>query len=393
MKKNRIAIVHHSSLIGGGSISALLLAKSLYKDFDVELIIPNKPEDLSSLLDNEKIKYRTYSEDIGGIHHYSGSTFSLSPSFFYSIFSVVRNYRNIERLLTSSEYDLIIVNSKVISWISRILKKNNIKSMCFVRETIKGSSLNFWNIVTKRYLNKFNLVSFLSKYDLERYNLNTNCDVIHDYYEVNNQINQEVDFKKEDYIFYVGGMSKIKGIDILLKAFGHIANKKVKLVIAGNPEFIYSESKKCVVRLVNKIKKRFEIKVDRIINKYNLNERIILLGVKKDLSYYYKNCMFVVFPATSPHQARPIFEAGAYKKTIIVPDYKNYTEFLDDGISGLLFKRKNFKDLAKKLEMLIEDKTLANYLGNQNFDKSMAEHSADKLEKKLIMVIEKLLKS
>jgi glycosyltransferase involved in cell wall biosynthesis len=57
----------------------------------------------------------------------------------------------------------------------------------------------------------------------------------------------------------------------------------------------------------------------------------------------------LVFPATKPHQARPIFEAGLSKIPVIASEFPNIKEFMNDEL-GFTFQNKNSSDLAKLIK-------------------------------------------
>lgn len=60
-------------------------------------------------------------------------------------------------------------------------------------------------------------------------------------------------------------------------------------------------------------------------------------------------CDAVVFPCHNPHQARPIYEAGIAKKPIIISDFPNYSEFVDDT-NAWLFPADDSQKLADCIE-------------------------------------------
>lgn len=71
------------------------------------------------------------------------------------------------------------------------------------------------------------------------------------------------------------------------------------------------------------------------------NESIQLIGFQEKMNKWHIASDIAVFPVEDAHQARPIYEEGLHKSTIIISDFPNYNEFLKHKFNGLVFKNGN----------------------------------------------------
>ena len=120
----------------------------------------------------------------------------------------------------------------------------------------------------------------------------------------------------------------------------------------------YSNSKNLFIKIYNIAKKRYEENISKVIENYDLEDRIYKIGIQKDMSDVYELADVLIFPANEPHQARPAFEAGAKKIPVIMPDFKNTEEYVKNEKNGLIFKRRCPKSLANCIIRLISDPEL-----------------------------------
>jgi glycosyltransferase involved in cell wall biosynthesis len=398
MKK--VGIIHLTGNIGGASVSCYNLVQSLKQKYEVIVFCPPEPKDFTLLLEETGVKVVNFVKPLGGIYYYSGGPLSISPVFLKNVFNITKYKWNLLKQIEDENLNLIIVNSKVNAWISTITKKLEIPSICFVRETLQGGKYNIWNYINMLYLNKFDIVSFLSKYDLNQLELKNHTTVIPDYLNILDYAQNE---SREDVckkfgvlpdsfnILYVGGMARIKGIDVIIKAMKYLQEYDIKLIIAGRPDFIYKKSNNPFMLLYNAFKKKYEKKINKEIDRYNLNSKIVKIGIQNNMANVYTLSDVVVFPANKPHQARPAFEAGIQKKPILIADFENIKEFIKDGKNGLYFKRRDPKSLAEKIISLINNSDKRIRLGESNFLHALEKHNKELIDERILKLIEKII--
>ncbi len=396
MKKNKILFIHHSGLFGGAGISLYFTAKELSKFYDIKCYIPDDPPELKDFLKDKKIPYETFDYRLGKITFYSGGNSILHPKFFYHCFRALIHFPKWKKIINKEKPDLLIVNSIVLSWIGLI--KGDHKSLCFVRETKKKDHFNFFNIFLKRLLEKFTMVSFLSKYDKKDWNLNSAKSlVIHDFMETENYIpknNKTFACRKlkihdnQFNILFLGGFNKLKGTEIAIKAISNLKNNNIKLILAGNNpgKFQLSSLKEVANSLIYFKNKKYFRKMRKLISENNLNNHIRYIGIQNNIGDIFDACDLLIIPIQEAHQARPIFEFGCQKKPVIVSNFVNLKEFVKDGHNGLTFKHDDYDELSHKIKLLYNDNDLYLKLGMNNFLNSK-NHEVDVNIKRLVEYI------
>ena len=240
MKK--ILFIQHWSSVGGSGISFYNTWNSLKDKYNIVAYIPNSPYDLYEFLISKGMEAKTYSFTCGQIPYYSGGSDFYKPGFWLSIINIFFQISYWKNVIEKEAPDIIMVNSKVLCWMAPLFKGK--KSVCFVRETIKGSPHNPINKLMKVMLEKFSLVSFLSEYDLIQTNLKKAKSVVSpdilnpeeyiDKYGKNKACELLGIDSKAFNIAFDGGIDRLKGIDILVKAMNYLKDENITLIVDGN---------------------------------------------------------------------------------------------------------------------------------------------------------------
>ena len=112
--------------------------------------------------------------------------------------------------------------------------------------------------------------------------------------------------------------------------------------------------------------------IKRINDKFNSVEWI---GLTKNPEKWYVQSDVVVFPVKKVHQARPVYEAGYFEKTVILPLYDNFAEAVTNGVNGLFYTPDDVDDLASKMDYINHHKTELRNMGRQNRLKYEQKHT------------------
>lgn len=398
MKK--ILFIHHWSTVGGSGISLYNTWKSLESEFEIVSYIPDKPSDLFEFLKSKNLVAKTYSFTCGQIPYYSGGSNFYKPGFWYLILNAIKQISYWKKIIKLEAPDIIMVNSKVLCWMAPLFKGK--KSVCFVRETIKGSPQNLLNKIMNRFLEKFSLVSFLSEYDLTQTNLKNPLTVVSpDILDPKEYVDRygkkeacsllKVDSNTFN-IAFVGGLDQLKGIDVAIKAMKYLRDEKISLIVAGmdvssKPNNIKNVFKRMTIRKSVKFAKE----VKEYIEDNNLESLIKFVGVQTDISLVYSASEVLVFPMKKPHQSRPAFEIGIQCKPVIISDFKNIREFIKDGENGLVFEPNNPEELANAILALKSNSSLLERMGKFNYSYSMQFHTEKYAISELLDAIHKML--
>jgi glycosyltransferase involved in cell wall biosynthesis len=388
----KILMIHHSEVLGGGTLSCFDIISALKKDkYNLLLSLPSgknaareKAHELDLNILDDDIKPLIFG-------YYNGG----SNLFKVIIKSLMRlgNLGEWKKLIIREKPDIVLLNSMILWPMIPLLSRFNIKSIVFVRETMKGNSKRLINRLVYANLQKATGVAFLSQFDQKQWNLSDKViqsiipDVV-DVDEFSQGIDKESSRKQLNlknnvfYILYVGGMNELKGVRTIIHAMNHCKSLNIELLFLGElgEELLKSKGISSV-----KNKKRIALinEINRYVHENKLEKCIRFVGMQKEMNIWYSACDVVVFPAKEAHQARPIYEAGVFKKPIIASNFQNYMEYLKPGISGLVFEPENHKDLAQEIEKLYKDPISCDKLGKGNFDLMNRFHNSKEVNNRI----------
>ncbi len=158
---------------------------------------------------------------------------------------------------------------------------------------------------------------------------------------------EEREKRYENFILFVGVLERVKGVEYLIEAFAKIKNAfpDFKLVIIGEG----SELKTYNLQLTT----------------YNLRDRVEFKGKLslEQTKALMKNCYCLVLPSLSEGLPRVLLEAMALEKAVIGSNAGGIPDVIKATKNGFLFEKGNSDDLAKKLEVLLENKNLTIEIG------------------------------
>ncbi|SMB88697.1 Glycosyltransferase involved in cell wall bisynthesis [Desulfonispora thiosulfatigenes DSM 11270] len=394
---SKIMVIHHSGDIGGAGVSLFNTIRAIEQLADVVVYCPEDPSKFKDFLISKGIKTKTYNFPLGSVYNFSGGPSICNPTFTKKIIDIFK-YKNIwKEIIREESPDLVLVNSKILAWFSIITKKLGIKSICYVRETKKKNPLNIFNYLTKYFLNKFDKVIFISKYDEKVEGIDKEKSVVIpnfvDFDNYKSKKNNDETLEKFNIpngrfnILFVGGMAKLKGVDIAIKSIAFLKEHEINLIIVGNPQFAYISSTNIYFTFYNSLKRRYERSIEKTILKNGIEDKIFKIGIQHEMVEIYKISDVLIFPATKPHQARPAFEAGSQGKPVIMPDFENTVEYVKDNVNGLIFKKRDARSLANAIKKLIDNPGLAHELGRKNYELTLQNHTREKSETMLRKVV------
>lgn len=372
----KVLIVHHSNLIGGAGNSMIELVKTLKKNnpyLKISVLLPKtNHSEISKKLKLLNINHTIADFEVGMIPLYSGGTNIFSPSMIKNLKNIFLYKKNIKKII--DDYDLIFLNSITTSWITLISSKPQI---VYVRETLP---VNFEFLCKKIYsifLQRAFKNIFISNYDASKFD-SVQKTIIYNSYE-HKQIKKPIP-RSNTKILFMGGYSRIKGLNLILKSLIMLKKYDIEFTILG----------------YNKLNKRkisywtYAYWVEKKIKFLKKYLKINLVGNVSDISPYLNNCDFVIINNRFPHQSRPIFEAGFYKKPVIISDHKNYNEFVIHNNNGLLFRSKNKYSLKNQILEYLTFKEKIMRHGENNFEKSISNHSAEIYAKQIQILLDEL---
>lgn len=167
---------------------------------------------------------------------------------------------------------------------------------------------------------------------------------------------------------WIGSIAELhpsKGLDTLVEAFAAIAHElPVVLVLMGDgTEWA---------------------KLQKLVQIYDLPDRVVLTGFVKDASAHLNALDVFVLPSQTESLGYVLLEAGLASLPAIGTRVGGIPEVLEDGVTGLLVPPSKSIALSQALTELLTDEPLRNRLGTALHDKVMQDFSVEAMAKKTL---------
>ena len=365
-----IVIVHHTGIWGGGTKSLVDLCEMLRDDYHVIVCIPGGYPEFKEKITRYGCEAYELDISVPFINIYSGSPPLISGVTLRSLNSL-RLIKRFSDVILALNPDFVIFNTLVTA-VSSVYLSRFTKVICIDRETLTSNiSIAFY----RRLLDKsLDAITFLSEYEMRKLSFRI-CEslVFPDCVHMDRIINADklsIRLKEgipqdKFVILFMGGLAKIKGTDVILKAM-NMLDERFLLVFAGD----INENKLSEKQLFRDIKHPshylFKKRTKRYYYKLKDSPKFYEAGLRDSVDKLIIASDVIAFPSTSVHQPRPCIEAGAYEKPVIISDYKETREYFRDGYNALTFRPGDAKDLAEKLYYAFTHPDYMNKLGRNN---------------------------
>ena len=295
---------------------------------------------------------------------------------FRNIFYLYSNLQTIRKYCVRNKIDIIHTHHRYPEFLASLIsKKTGARTITTVESLVKGRTrLSFKsdkiiavsNSVKELLINHYNvpqekitmLNNFIEPPDMNGRNLGLN-------------IKSSLQIPMENkVILFLGRITKIKGVDLLIEAFKLVRNKneKVTLVIVGQ---VYDNSMKSSLK--------------------ELPDGIIVLNVVKDPIPYYEIADLVVLPSRIEPFPYVMLEAGMMQKPFIGARTGGIAEFIEDGVNGLLFEPESVDQLVTKIESLLKSDKNSKILSKNLYNKVIDNCSIKKYYSNLDKIYNELL--
>jgi glycosyltransferase involved in cell wall biosynthesis len=159
-----------------------------------------------------------------------------------------------------------------------------------------------------------------------------------------------LDSMQGDYLLSIGYPFHLKGMDVLIRAFQDVSHKypSCRLKIMG-----FSDAAELT---------RF-----KALAKEDFRVEFLKPGWIEDVAELVRGCYAFVSASRREAAARVIFEAMACRKPIISSRTNSGNDYVRHGETGFLFDVGDSKDLATKLDLLLENPERARKMGEEGF--------------------------
>ena len=293
-----------------------------------------------------------------------------------NIFNFYPNFRTLRRFCIQNNIDIIHTHHRYPEFLAHLVTKGtNIKTVSTVHSLVRGKGIFSFNS------DKIIAVSCVVKIMLDDYYKIPSEKIImlHNYLEFPDLKEQQIDFDiksklniPEDgkIILFLGRITRIKGVDLLIEAFKLLRQKngKIFLLIIGQ---VYDNSLKSVLR--------------------NLPDEIKLLAPVKNPYPYYSVADLVVLPSRIDPFPYVMLETGIMNKPFLGAKTGGIEEFIEDGINGILFEPGNVMELNNKIEYMINNQEKTQIMAENLFKKVKERMSKEKYIDQLTHIYDELL--
>lgn len=380
----KIMIIQHYGGVGGGTNSCIDVAKILKRmGHNITIAISSPTSEVQSICEEQGVPIIEVPPVVQLNYH------SASGSVFSSLVKMVLSYRwhsAWRRFFDQLEIDVVVLNDSTPLPMANMIKKAGMKCLCTIRETCREKNDSIWNNIIRHFAKNLDAVAFLTNFDKSRWSF---PNTVHQYVlpdvvdtdrytlsespsEVEAGTNEAVTF------LYLGGFSYSKGALDLIKAFG-------KVISAGHRAYLYilgdtfvGDRTHGIRSSIKKGQYKFVAQCLQSVEQINKEHKYIFLeGRKKDVSQWYQKSDVIIFPVKDVHQARPVYEAGLYRKPVIVPDYDNFEESVVNSVNGLTYFKNDIDSLAEKMIQFIKAPNLIKELGINNESMYKKSHTIE----------------
>lgn len=171
-------------------------------------------------------------------------------------------------------------------------------------------------------------------------------------------------------LLFFGQIKEVKGLDLLLEAMPDVlqSHPEVFLLIAGRPW----KSDFGV----------YEAMIDRLGIRNHCLAHIRYIA-DEEVPFFYAAADLVVLPYRAIYQSGVLLMAMSYKKAVLVSDLPGMTEIVEDKVTGYVFRKNDFVDLAGKLNFAMVNFSFLENLAVNGFVQMWKNYSWDIIGKKI----------
>ena len=187
-------------------------------------------------------------------------------------------------------------------------------------------------------------------------------------------------FTKSDYIAFSGRLESIKGVDVLLSALEILKNKK--------PNLRFS------VKIIGSSSKDYLTKLKQKVQQMGLKERVQFVGNLDSirLSDMLSKALFSVVPSIwYENLPNSILESFACGTPVTASNIGSLSESIKVGETGFLFNLGDAEDLAQKMELCLNNKTLLKEMAFNSREEALRKYSPDFHVNSLINIFNKYI--
>lgn len=295
-----------------------------------------------------------------------------------------RSKQKLKKFLSENSFDIVHLNSVALVNSAQALEEINQTYVWHVREYGPAKKGYRWGFFRKNLL-KANQVIFLSEAEKKSWLGNKDHGiVVHNFVDIAKFDSEKFDIieaKKiagvenvEEIVLFLGGFKEHKGIQMVFDVIEVLrdAGRSFKFLMPGT--------------LIDGQQKYLEEIERRGISNY-----CKLAPFITDIRAYIVASDILLFPATVPHFARPVIEGAAMMVPSIATNLEPMDELILEGQTGMLFEAGDINDLAKKLNILLDESEMRKRFGRKGRILATERFNQKLQIKKVLDVYKKIL--
>ena len=183
-------------------------------------------------------------------------------------------------------------------------------------------------------------------------------------------LRKKYDLGKSFIVGIVGRIEDGKGQYLVIEAIEKLKHLDIKALIVGHT---------MDEKYLNELKKK--------VKNLALEDRVIFTGFTKEVNEHMKLCDSVVLATQKETFGLVVIEAMVNKACMIAANSGGPLEIIDDNVNGMLFNRSS-EDLAKKIEIIYNDRKLKNTIAQAGYKKVKDLFDLSKQTQKLYRAID-----
>jgi len=230
---------------------------------------------------------------------------------------------------------------------------------------------------------KINVANEYEKEIFKEFTDESKIEIIRNGINQDSMVNKTTDFKKKyniesSYVLFVGRFSKVKGIDILLKAIRNLKN---------------NDEMGDIIFVIMGVDFGFQKEMLQIIDEYGINEKVLVIKnpSRDDVIAAYEESEFLVLPSRWELSPLTPLEGFAFKKTVISSNVHGIPYTLDKDENCLLIQDEDSDELSRLIIELVNNNDKRVELGISGFNRVNSELNSKIMVKKTLKIYESLV--
>lgn len=422
INSRKILFVHHGKVMGGAPTSLKNMIIGLEKNgFNNIKVLCSFPDMKSFFQDGTNVKpgdifspFLSFGRVMVGYAKLTNlfTVKSFISEILFMPFIIYRQYKQ----LKEEKPDIIHLNSSILFPSAITAKIAKIPLVWHVREVLLGSKFNPRKILAGWLIRKLaDSVICISEVGAKSLGQDKykNVHIIYNFidFSIFNTSNINIEKIKSEYqikndekvIISLGGVSFRKGTLEIIETARKMND--IKFLIAGTypRKHDYNSQKKRLIILIHKVEDLLvKIKLKDIYS-WLYSQRIKIVFSENRIN----NVKFVgkltnvvpliaisdalIFAGCTPHFPRPVYEAWALKKPVIVFNMKGVSGHIDNYYDGIVTKKNEVDELVKSIRFIVDDEGKAEKMGENGYMKAKNKFNMDSNIRENIEVYKRVL--